>query len=80
MSNILAKDLHLFIGQLVRVVYVRDRGIQSTTQGPAVVVDNLITPPVRLIQYDPTTQKVTVERPGGKIECFEQPAEVLGVA
>ena len=73
MSNILGKDLHLFIGKLVRVVYIKDRGIQ----GLNVVVDHLITPPVLLRGYDPTTQTVTIERPGGTLEAFEQPAEVL---
>ncbi len=66
-------ELHLFTGRLVRVVYAVDRGVS----GGAVVVDDMITPPVLLKDYDPTTGTVTFERRGSTTLEKRVPKEVL---
>jgi hypothetical protein len=77
MSRIDPKSLHIMIGQLVRIVYAVDRGVISTTQGAALIVDDMITPPVFLAGYDPQTQTVTFQRHGSDTQEKIVPKEVL---
>ncbi|WP_041450443.1 hypothetical protein [Anaeromyxobacter dehalogenans] len=70
-----SSELHLMVGRLVRIVYAVDRGIS----GGAVVVDDMITPPVLLKDYDPTTQAVTFQRRGSTALEKLVPKEVLPV-
>lgn len=65
MTPLKASQTRLFIGKKVRVTYPLDRGIMPVGEGYAGVVDEMITGEVVLRDYDPTTQEVTFERPGG---------------
>ena len=68
MSAIKLSNIHLSYGQMVRVVYTVDRGTQPTNSGLAIVVDDLITPPVLLRNYNRNTGEVEFERTAGSLE------------
>ena len=72
MSQIPASQLRLFIGQVVQIVYT----LKPETAMPF-LIDDCITPPVRLVEYNLTTQVATFERSAslGKLESLT-PKEV----
>lgn len=69
MTPIKASEIHLYQGHLVRVVYVKDRGLGTKDGSLAFIVDDMITPPVVLKGYNSQTQEAEVERaPGSPVE------------
>lgn len=72
MSNITAGSIHLFVGRMVRVVYVAAEAVKAHASGPAVVVDSQITLSVCLERCDPTAQTATFRRRGAQFPIVEE--------
>jgi len=64
MARVHPESLDRHIGHFVRIVYSANLTTQPTSVGPAVAEDDLTTPPVRLLDYDPKTKMVTYQRIG----------------
>lgn len=71
MRPIKASEVHLFIGQVVRIVYVKDQGVGFVDGKDAIIVDNMITDAVLLKKVDPNNQTVEIERPGGILQTIK---------
>ena len=68
--GIKASEAHLQIGQYIRVVYTVDRGLGSKDGQAAIIVDDMITPPVILRRIDPKKHEVEIERSGGTLQTI----------